>query len=203
MPSVEHTKLVAAPFPEVWDFVSDMDNWAPLVTGYTRHEKIDDRESIWFLKGELGGLTRIAEFKAIITEWDDSGRVLFELEGINEPVTGSGEFVATVLGDAADDQPIAEPAREGFLKKIGNAVVRFIFGMVFGNRSAASKADAADAEVGQSPETSILFKLNLHAGGAAGMAMNMLITPMLKPVAQDLADNIAEAIADRRKARAA
>ena len=37
-------------------FVSDMNNWAPFLTGYQKHEIIDDTDSIWTLKGEVGML---------------------------------------------------------------------------------------------------------------------------------------------------
>src|SRR5687768_11175427 len=101
MPQAEHKKIIQAPLPEVWEFVRDMDNWAPLVTGYERHEKLSETESFWFLKGELGGLTRIAEFKVHIDEWDESGRVRFRLQGVNEPVTGNGSFDAVEIANGA------------------------------------------------------------------------------------------------------
>lgn len=57
MPSAEHRTIVNAPFEKVWGFARDMNNWAPLVTGYQSHEELSGSESIWHLKGELGGMT--------------------------------------------------------------------------------------------------------------------------------------------------
>jgi carbon monoxide dehydrogenase subunit G len=196
--------MVAAPFSEVWQFVRDMDNWAPLVTGYQSHDKIDDTESIWFLKGELGGLTRVAEFKAIITEWDESGRVTFELEGVNEPVTGSGSFLAS-----AQDMPpeeaagVAEPTsrKRGFFGRLKDGFFRFVFDRIFGGKGsseARSDTSPAPATAGQ---TRITFDLTLTAGGMAGVPMNMMIAPMLKPVAEDLAKRIADTIESGGKTR--
>jgi carbon monoxide dehydrogenase subunit G len=168
MPSANHDRMIAAPFDRVWAFVRDMDNWAPLVTGYQRHEKLSDTESFWFLKGELGGLTRIAEFKVHIDEWDETGRVRFSLQGVNEPVTGSGSFVAEPV---AGDAPEVPPVQRGFLARLSDALVRRLF-----------------------EQCRIGFALTLNAGGGAGMILNMLLTPMMKPVAEDLADRIAGTI---------
>ncbi|MGE0774883.1 MAG: CoxG family protein [Sphingomonadaceae bacterium] len=195
MPSVEHDRIVAAPFSRVWPFVRDMDNWAPLVTGYQRHEKLSDTESVWHLKGELGGLTRIAEFKALVTEWDESGKVSFTLQGVNEPVTGEGHFVASELTDAMASEPAQAPERQGFFGRMIAALARFVYGRIFGARDAAAQPSPAQATMG---ETRIIFTLTLTAGGMAGPVLNMLITPMLKPVAQDLADGIARQIESGR-----
>jgi carbon monoxide dehydrogenase subunit G len=188
--------MVSAAFPKVWRFVRDMDNWAPLLTGYQRHEKIDDTTSIWFLKGELGGLTRIAEFKAVVTEWDESGRVTFKLEGINEPLTGSGSFVATPLvaeNDGASRRSSPQ-GRPGVFARIRDAFARILFDKIFGvKRDSATSSGTAVPTAGDG-QTQITFNLTLTAGGMAGMALNLLIAPMLKPVAEDLAGNIATAI---------
>ena len=202
MPSVEHSRPVAAPLADVWEFVRDMDNWAPLVTGYQKHEKLSENESIWFLKGELGGLTRIAEFKAIISEWDEQGRVVFTLEGRNEPVTGSGEFFAVpvIPQEKVALQPLHSAERTRLWDRLIQSIARWIFKAVFSKDQHRAKAIISASNESEA-ETEIRFQLTLKAGGMAGPAMNMLIAPMLKPVAQDLADNIAEAIIARRSWR--
>jgi carbon monoxide dehydrogenase subunit G len=196
MPSVEHSQLVPEAFSKVWRFVRDMDNWAPLLTGYQRHEKIDDATSIWFLKGELGGLTRVAEFKAVVTEWDESGRVTFKLEGINEPLTGSGSFVATPLVSESDSASrLSSPqGRTGLFVRIRDAFVRILFHKIFGVKRDSETSFDTKVSTAGAGQTQITFNLTLTAGGMAGVAMNLLIAPMLKPVAEDLARNIATAI---------
>jgi carbon monoxide dehydrogenase subunit G len=37
MPEVEYTTVVNLPPETVWDFVKDMNNWAPFLTGYQKH----------------------------------------------------------------------------------------------------------------------------------------------------------------------
>ena len=35
-----------------------MDHWAPFLTGYQKHEKQSETESVWTLKGDVGVLAR-------------------------------------------------------------------------------------------------------------------------------------------------
>jgi carbon monoxide dehydrogenase subunit G len=194
MPSAEHSRTIAAPFADVWAFVADMDNWAPLVTGYQRHEKLSDAESFWFLKGELGGLTRVAEFKVHIDEWDESGRVRFSLQGVNEPVTGSGSFVAEAITPDEDEPSggMPEPAQPGPLTRFRNRISRWLLSILF--RRPPGSAPVATVRPASAGQCRIHFALTLQAGGGAGMVLNMLMAPMMLPVAEDLANRIAETI---------
>lgn len=95
MPSVEHTATVNAPIQTVWKYLEKMSNWAPFLKGYQKHEEINDKESIWTLKGDVGVLSRVVEIKIMITQWIEMEKISFELEGITEKVTGGGTFVPT------------------------------------------------------------------------------------------------------------
>ena len=95
MPAVEHTAIVNAPIELVWRYLEEMGNWAPFLKGYQKHEEINDKESIWTLKGDVGVLCRVVEIKITITEWVEMEKISFELEGITEKVTGGGTFVPT------------------------------------------------------------------------------------------------------------
>jgi carbon monoxide dehydrogenase subunit G len=90
MPEITYTTTMAAPRATVWDFVRDMNNWAPLTRGYQEHEVIDDRESIWTVKGDLGPISRITKFRVNITEWVEGEKVAFTVTGLNEPINGQG-----------------------------------------------------------------------------------------------------------------
>ncbi len=101
MPDVEYVSIVKAPMEEVWGFVSVMEKWAPFLKGYQTHEEINDKESIWTLKGDVGVLSRTVKMKVTITNWDDEGKkVQFDLDGINEKATGGGTFLATSQSDS-------------------------------------------------------------------------------------------------------
>ena len=93
MPSVEHETVVKAPLQVVWDYIKDMGNWAPFLEGYQKHEEINDTESIWILKGDVGVLCRIVKMKITITEWVEQEKVAFSIKGISERATGEGVFL--------------------------------------------------------------------------------------------------------------
>ena len=46
MPEVEYTTTVNLPSELIWDFVKDMNNWAPFLTGYQKHEILSETDSI-------------------------------------------------------------------------------------------------------------------------------------------------------------
>lgn len=203
MPDVEHTTTVSVAIDQVWAFVQDMDNWAPFLTGYQRHEKINRDESTWVVKGELGGLTRSAEFKVYVTEWCEPSRVTFTMQGLQEPVTGSGEFLAVPLtgdGEAAPTAPTpsAHPSQRNFAAALWERIARWLLRRVTKSADVRSSALAAAQHAGGGDGTRISFRLSLSAGGATGPVLNLLLAPMLKPVAEDLANNIAAAVEERQ-----
>ncbi|MBU1054350.1 MAG: SRPBCC family protein [Proteobacteria bacterium] len=99
MPWVEHKAFVKAPLKSVWDFICVMNNWAKYLKGYQKHEELNEKESVWTLKGDVGVLCRVVHFKVFITEWSEPEKVKFILEGINERLTGEGRFLALPIPD--------------------------------------------------------------------------------------------------------
>ncbi|MFD2445564.1 CoxG family protein [Bacillus sp. CGMCC 1.16607] len=97
MPSGLHQVIVGLPIDEVWDFVKDMDHWAPLVPGYIHHQKINDRKSTWEFKSDLGFMKKKVSLMIDIKEWIEPTRVTFDLAGINEKFSGSGYFEAEAI----------------------------------------------------------------------------------------------------------
>lgn len=97
MPEISYTTTMKAPRSEVWEFVQDMNNWAPFTRGYQTHEVINDRESLWTVKGDLGPISRVTKFHVTITEWIEGEKVAFIVKGLNEPINGLG---AITIADA-------------------------------------------------------------------------------------------------------
>jgi carbon monoxide dehydrogenase subunit G len=90
MPEISYRTTMSAPRATVWEFVRDINNWAPLTRGYQAHEIVNDHESIWTVKGDVGPISRITRFRVTITEWVEGERVAFTVAGLNEPINGSG-----------------------------------------------------------------------------------------------------------------
>ena len=95
MPNVSYTAQMEISRPVVWEFVRDMNNWAPFARGYQEHEVVNERESIWTVKGEVGPISRVTKFHVVITEWIEGETVGFTVKGLNEPVTGEGAIRLT------------------------------------------------------------------------------------------------------------
>jgi carbon monoxide dehydrogenase subunit G len=95
VPEVTYRTAMNVPVDEAWSFICDMNNWAPMLTGYQRHEIEDERRSIWTLKGDVGILSRTVRLGVTITEWNGPSRVSFTLKGLNEMVEGDGTFEMT------------------------------------------------------------------------------------------------------------
>jgi hypothetical protein len=191
MPEVAYTTELRLPLATVWAFVSDMNNWAPFLTGYQSHEVLDATDSLWTLKGEVGILSRRVELRAHVTEWLAPQRVTFTLTGVNEDVDGGGTLV---LRRATPAAPAAAPAtapRVGLLRRVLSAIARFLFRLT--HRSAAPAELAAGTGAAASTGEGIAMELTLRmdAGGPAGPLVNAMLGPALEPAVEDLAKKIA------------
>jgi len=185
MPEVEYTTTMNAPPELVWDFVKDMNNWAPFLTGYQKHVIIDDKDSVWTLKGNVGILSRVVELKAHVTEWNGPDKVAFTLTGVNELVDGGGTLV---MGPYKSDA-VAKPKKVFFLRRFGRAVMRFFFRLANRKTRAPKRLKAADGA--PPPAAQLVFTLRMDAGGPTGPLVNAMLGPALLPAAEDLANKIA------------
>jgi len=172
MPEVEYTTTMSLTPDDIWAFVKDMNNWAPFLTGYQRHEIQSDTDSVWWLKGDVGILSRTVQFQAHVTEWRGPERVAFTLTGVNEEVEGGG-----VLEMGPCTAVVAAPRRLGLLARL----FRWLF-----RRKHGRVERAAGPAVSQ-----LRFTLRMEAGGATGPLVNALLAPALLPAAEDLANKIA------------
>ncbi|MGG1658026.1 CoxG family protein [Brevibacillus sp. NRS-1366] len=99
MPQGVHDIELDLGIGEIWQFVSVLENWIPLVPGYISHEIINDRQVNWTFIGDIGIMKKTISLQADITEWNEPTEVKFTLTGLNENFTGEGYFKAEVLGN--------------------------------------------------------------------------------------------------------
>lgn len=99
MPRGMHQVEVHLPIENVWDFVKDMDNWAPLVPGYIGHQKFNERRSTWEFKSDIGIMKKKVSLLIDITKWNEPNLVTFNLKGLNEKFSGQGYFKAEEVGN--------------------------------------------------------------------------------------------------------
>lgn len=125
MPSGTKEMTLQAPIAQVWDFVSDMNHWAPLVPGYIDHEIINDTESTWKFKGDLGIVQKKVQLKVLITKWEKPEKVTFNLKGISEKFTGSGYFHALAINsDTTKMTGHLDMKAEGMMGPVINPVLK-------------------------------------------------------------------------------
>ncbi len=182
MPEVEYVTTMKLAPEKVWDFVKDMNNWAPFLTGYQKHEIESDTDSIWTLKGDVGVLSRVVKLRAHVTEWNGPSRVVFTLHGLNEVVDGGGTLVIR-KPSAADAAP--QQKKRGFFGRLVDGLFRFFYRLMNGKqpkRLAPSRAEA---------ESELSFMLRMEAGGPSGPLVNAMLAPALLPAAEDLANKLA------------
>ena len=99
MPQGTHTVELPLNIATIWDFVHDMNNWAPLVPGYIEHEILNDRQSTWVFKGDLGFMKKKVKLQIDIKEWNEPSEVLFDLKGLSDNFNGGGYFKAEVIDE--------------------------------------------------------------------------------------------------------
>jgi carbon monoxide dehydrogenase subunit G len=130
MAEAEYTTTARLPVETIWEFVREMDHWAPMVTGYQSHVKESENDSVWTLKGDVGVLARVVRFRVHVSEWAGPSRVRFSLEGLNEPMKGEGLFEMAPIGAAGAAAADAPPAaRLPFWRRWAIALTRFLSGL--------------------------------------------------------------------------
>lgn len=98
MATGSHQVRLEMPIERIWEFISDINNWAPLVPGYMEHEIINQKQSIWKLHGD-GVIKKTVNLKIDIIEWNKPTDIAFRLSRLNEENIGSGYFKAATLTD--------------------------------------------------------------------------------------------------------
>lgn len=178
MPEVVHRAVVPAPRAQIWAFVENIGNWAPMMTGYVGHQVIDARRSVWTLKGDTGVLARTVRLDIHVTEWTAPSRVTFTLKGINEAVEGGGSFDLEVL---TSDLP--PPPRAGLFRRLSEWFSVWVFRMQHGAAPAIAGGPVAESTV-------LLFTWRMDASGPTAPLVNALLEPALLPAAERLARSI-------------
>jgi carbon monoxide dehydrogenase subunit G len=178
MPEVTYSTQMTLPPEAIWEFVKDMNNWAPMVTGYQKHEIIDETDSIWTLKGDVGMLSRTVKLRAHVVEWNGPRRVAFTLQGLNEVVDGGGVLVMEPWTEAA---PV--PPKKNWWRRLWARMFRALFRRMHGG--------APQRSLPSRPVSRLTFTLRMEAGGPTAPLVNALLGPALEPAAEDLANKIA------------
>ena len=193
LPEAEYSTTARLPVQTIWDYVRDMDTWASFLRGYQSHEKFNDTESVWVLKGDVGMVTRTVKFRVHIDEWGEPSRVLFTLKGVNEPMEGGGEFRLEPYEDAAAAATAPAAVKLGLFARL----MRWLYRLFAGRTERAP-----DANAGPGAGMSRLgFTLRIKPGGPMGPMVDALMKPLMLPVAEELADRIMAELEKRQSSK--
>lgn len=95
-----HHVNVHASRSHVWEFIRDMNAWAPLVPGYKEHTIVSDVQSTWKFTLHVGVVRKKVHVKVLVTEWKEPSLVKFILRGIDQKFTGEGFFKANEVNSS-------------------------------------------------------------------------------------------------------
>jgi carbon monoxide dehydrogenase subunit G len=125
MPSGTHQVEIQLPINDIWDFIKDMDNWAPLVPGYITHSKINNHQSYWNFQSESGLIKKKVSLIIDITEWKEPNKVSFQLS--SKKYSGCGYFQALPLYENKTKMTgYLEISAEGTMGSVKNAVLKTV-----------------------------------------------------------------------------
>ena len=94
MAIASHSVNISTSVENVWEYVSQIENWATMVPAYKEHEQIDEKRSVWTFEGNFKGLKKAVKMELNITEFNEPSIIRFELKGLTDNFTGSGKFTA-------------------------------------------------------------------------------------------------------------
>lgn len=125
MPKGIHKIDLNIPIQKVWEFVSVIDKWAPLVPGYIEHQIINDLESTWTFTSDIGIIKKKISLRVRITDTVPPTKVKFDLIGINESFIGNGYFAAEVIdGEKTRMTGYLNIEAQGVMAKMANGVLK-------------------------------------------------------------------------------
>jgi carbon monoxide dehydrogenase subunit G len=206
VPEVEHTIEVDAGIDEVWRYVENLENWAPFVIGFQQLQIVDDRRSVWTVRGDLGILSREVELQADITVWEPRDRVEFTITGLTERLEGDGHFLLRMGTATEEGMPDEQASVQDFgvapsrgrshrFHRLRASFARFVLRRLTKRQTPPPPTPARAATTESGTNGSILtFKLRISPGGPMAPMLELLMGPMLEPAAEDLAAQIKGAV---------
>ncbi|WP_203554010.1 SRPBCC family protein [Bacillus sp. B15-48] len=99
MASGKHTMDLQVSIHKMWTYISDINRWAPTIPGYVSHEIVNEKQSKWAIKGDLGLMKKTANLQVDIKQWEEPKKVSFDFKSLSGDFVGNGSYEAVALGD--------------------------------------------------------------------------------------------------------
>lgn len=126
MAVASHSVEIPSSVETVWEYVSQIENWATMVPAYKEHEQIDEEKSIWTFEGSFKGLKKTVKMELNVTEFDEPSIIRFELKGLTENFTGSGKFTAEETAEVTTMTGTIEVKAGGLTGAVLTPVIKMV-----------------------------------------------------------------------------
>ncbi|RYJ03227.1 MAG: SRPBCC family protein [Actinomycetales bacterium] len=190
----EHSVRIARPVDELWSYLASFSSWAPHVVGFQSLREVDDKTTVWTLRGDVGILSREVEIEVTVSAWDEGRSAAFTLTGLTERLDGTGSFEVRPAEEEAPAPTVAAaPPKLGWWARFRRRMARRMIRRARGTTPAPVAAPADTAETA-GPASYLTFRLEVAPGGPMAPMVEMLMEPLLVPAAEDLSLQIKQAL---------
>jgi carbon monoxide dehydrogenase subunit G len=105
MISGTHTVEIGTSPEFLWKYLADFSNWAEFVVGFQKFQIVDERTSVWTLRGDVGVLAREVDLQVVLLEQEPGRRASYSTTGITERLEGTGTFEISPRSAAGPQTP--------------------------------------------------------------------------------------------------
>ncbi|HBT72452.1 MAG TPA: hypothetical protein DEB37_09355 [Lysinibacillus sp.] len=91
MATGQYSKSVSMQKEKLEEFIQNKEQWAVLIPGYLHHELLNENDMIWVFQGDFGIIQKAVKVELKVKK-SDAHQILFDLEGLSDPINGDGSF---------------------------------------------------------------------------------------------------------------
>lgn len=221
MISGTHTVEIGTSPERLWDYLVEFDNWAEFVVGFQKFRIVDERTSVWTLRGDVGVLAREVDLEVALLDQEPGHRARYSITGVTERLEGTATFEiaplgtgsersADAAGEATEPSGHSGPKRQNWWRRLMHrwalATLRRQQARNAKSRQRPGSPSSGPAQA-QAPERAagpgavLTFTLDVTPGGPMAPMVEMLMRPLLEPSAEDFSTRIREQLEGTTHAR--
>ncbi|KUF32179.1 MULTISPECIES: SRPBCC family protein [Lysinibacillus] len=91
MATGQYSKSISMQKERLEEFIQNKEQWAVLIPGYLHHELLNENDMIWVFQGDFGIIQKAVKVELKVKK-SDAHQILFDLEGLSDPINGDGSF---------------------------------------------------------------------------------------------------------------
>lgn len=91
MATGQYSKNISMQKEKLEEFIQNKEQWAVLIPGYLHHELLNENDMIWVFQGDFSIIQKAVKVELKVKK-SDAHQILFDLEGLSDPINGDGSF---------------------------------------------------------------------------------------------------------------